>query len=108
MLINRLGYSIPLVDLTEPKLKELKQILTVKPQVLEAYDYGQVKSFTMYRLSEKRIYIPKFNFERSLLSNPQEAIRSIKSIFSISVLTPLSPSNSGRSPELLPISLKSA
>ncbi len=60
MLINKLGYSIPLNKLTEVELKELKQILTVKPQILEAYDFGQVKSFPMYRLSEKRIYMPKF------------------------------------------------
>lgn len=60
MLINKLGYSIPLVDLTEPKLKELKQILTVKPTVLSDYDFGNDTNFPVYRVSNTRIYIPKF------------------------------------------------
>jgi hypothetical protein len=60
MLINKLGYSIPLDDLTEPKLKELKQILTVKPTVLPDYDFGNDTNFPVYRVSNTRIYIPKF------------------------------------------------
>ena len=60
MLINRLGYSIPLEKLSEADLRELKNSLTVKPHTIEAYDFGNIKSFPMYRLSEKKIYIPKF------------------------------------------------
>jgi superfamily II DNA or RNA helicase len=60
MLINKLGFSIPLTDLTELELKELKENLIFKANVIEAYDFGQAIPFKMYRMSEKKIYIPKF------------------------------------------------
>lgn len=59
-MINRLGYSKETKDFTEEKLKELKANLTVKPEVLPDYDYGQIEPFEVFRTTEARIYMPKF------------------------------------------------
>lgn len=59
-MINRLGYSKELSDFTQEQLEQIKANLTVKPEVIPDYDYGQVEPFEVYRTSEKRLYMPKF------------------------------------------------
>jgi superfamily II DNA or RNA helicase len=59
-LISKKGYGVFLDSISEKELKELEKALTVKPTVLSDYDFGNDNSFPVYRLSDTRIYIPKF------------------------------------------------
>jgi superfamily II DNA or RNA helicase len=59
-IINNKGYGVLLSTINDDELETLKESLTVKPNVLADYDFGQVESFPVYRLSEKYIYLPKF------------------------------------------------
>jgi len=59
-IINNKGYGIYLNSIIKEELETLKEILTVKPIVLADYDFGQIEPFSIYRLSDTRIYIPKY------------------------------------------------
>lgn len=59
-LISKKGYGLFLDSISESELKELEKALTVKPAVLADYDFGEDTSFPVYRLSDTRIYLPKF------------------------------------------------
>jgi superfamily II DNA or RNA helicase len=58
VLSNR-GYGIELSCFNDEQLQSLKDELTVKPNIMDDYNEG-VEPFPVYRLSEKRIYVPKF------------------------------------------------
>ena len=59
-ILNRKGYGIPRAELTASQEVALKEELTVKPNVLPDYDYGDVKSYPTYRMNSKYYYVPKF------------------------------------------------
>ena len=59
-MINQFGYGIKLNTLSEDDLNKLKDNLTVKPDIMADYDYGQIEPFSVYRTSETRIYVPKY------------------------------------------------
>ena len=59
-MISSKGYSILLDDIEKEDLAKLKSNLTVKPKVMADYDFGKDSSFPVYKLSNTRIYIPKF------------------------------------------------
>jgi len=59
-LISKKGYGVFLNSISETELNGLKKTLTVKPSVLTDYDFGDDTSFPVYRLSDTRIYLPKF------------------------------------------------
>jgi superfamily II DNA or RNA helicase len=59
-IINNKGYGILLNTFVKDELEILKETLTVKPNVLQDYDFGQIEPFPVYRLSNKYIYVPKF------------------------------------------------
>lgn len=59
-LISKKGYGIFLDSIKKDELEALKKKLTVKPTVLSDYDFGDDTSFPVYRLSDTRIYIPRF------------------------------------------------
>lgn len=58
VLSNR-GYGVELNSLSEEELDSLKNELTVKPSIMEDYS-DSVEPFPVYKISKKRIYIPKF------------------------------------------------
>jgi superfamily II DNA or RNA helicase len=58
--ISKKGYSIFLNSIKKDELEVLKNQLTVKPIVLSDYDFGEDTTFPVYRLSDTRIYIPKY------------------------------------------------
>lgn len=47
-------------SISERELAALKQQTTVAPKVLTEYDFGNDLSFPTYRISDTRIYIPKY------------------------------------------------
>jgi superfamily II DNA or RNA helicase len=59
-IITKKGHGIFLDSIQKDELELLKKLLTVKPVVLTDYDFGEDSSFPVYRLSDTRIYIPKF------------------------------------------------
>jgi superfamily II DNA or RNA helicase len=59
-LISKKGYGVYLDSISKNDLKELEKALTVKPSVLTDYDFGSDTTFPVYRLSDTRIYLPKF------------------------------------------------
>lgn len=59
-MISKKGYGVYLDSISEKELELLKKNLTVKPIVLNDYDFGEDTSFPVYRLSDTRIYLPKF------------------------------------------------
>ncbi len=59
-LISKKGYGVFLDSISETELKSLEKALTVKPSVLAEYDFGTDTAFPVYRLSDTRIYLPKF------------------------------------------------
>jgi len=59
-LITSKGYGIFLNTINPEELELLKKALTVKPVVLTDYDFGDDTSFPVYRLSDTRIYVPRF------------------------------------------------
>ena len=58
-LISKKGYGIFLDSISKDELESLKKTLTVKPNVMADYDFG-IEPFPVYRLSDTRIYIPKY------------------------------------------------
>jgi superfamily II DNA or RNA helicase len=59
-LISKKGYGVFLNSISESDLESLEKTLTVKPNVLADYDFGEDKTFPAYRLSDTRIYLPKY------------------------------------------------
>jgi len=57
-IITKRGYGISLESLNEEELEKLKTTLTVKPRIVPEYDFGDDTEFSVYRLSDTRIYIP--------------------------------------------------
>ncbi len=58
MSLSYKGKRIPLDILSDIELKDLKESLTVIPNVLS--DYGPPEKFSVYRINSKYIYVPKF------------------------------------------------
>ena len=59
--ITNLGYSIKLNSIDSMMLKEIKDELTVKPELLNKnYLNTDVESFEVYRVSKNSIYIPRY------------------------------------------------
>ena len=58
--LSKKGYGVFLDSVSELELETLKKTLTVKPTVLTDYDFGSDSSFPVYRLSDTRIYLPKY------------------------------------------------
>lgn len=56
-VLNSKGYGIDLKDVQD--LDNLKEELTVKPSIMDDYN-DSVEPFPVYRISETRIYVPKF------------------------------------------------
>jgi superfamily II DNA or RNA helicase len=57
--LNKRGYVIKKNTLTSKKIKEITDILTVKPNIPS--DYGQViNTFKVYLENDNKLYIPKF------------------------------------------------
>lgn len=59
-LISRSGYSIKLDQITPEQLTKLKKNLTVKPKVISEYSTDKDTSFPVYRISNTRIYLPRY------------------------------------------------
>lgn len=59
-LISKKGYGIYLETLSSEEKAAIQKQLTVKPVVLADYDCGKDDSFPVYRISDTRIYIPRF------------------------------------------------
>lgn len=59
-VISKKGYGIYLNSISKDELSLLEKTLTVKPKVLTDYDFGEDNSFPVYRISETRIYVPKY------------------------------------------------
>ena len=59
-LISKKGYGVFLDSITTDELENLKKTLTVKPNVMADYDFGKDNVFPVYRLSDTRIYLPKY------------------------------------------------
>lgn len=59
-LISKNGYGIYLDSITPEEVEKIKRGLTVKPIVVSDYDFGSDKSFPVYKLSDTRIYLPKW------------------------------------------------
>ncbi len=59
-IITKKGYGIFLNSIEDSELDKIKKELTVKPEVFADYDFGEDSSFPVYRLSDTRIYLPKF------------------------------------------------
>lgn len=58
VLSNR-GYGIDISSISDTELESLKETLTVKPNVMDDYN-DSIEPFPVYRISEKRIYVPKY------------------------------------------------
>lgn len=59
-IINSKGYGILKNSLTKDEEQELKEELTVKPNVLPDYDFGDNKPYPVYRFNSTRYYVPKY------------------------------------------------
>lgn len=59
-LISKKGYGVFLNSISKDELESLEKTLTVKPSVLTDYDFGADTSFPVYRLSDTRIYLPRY------------------------------------------------
>jgi superfamily II DNA or RNA helicase len=59
-LISKKGYGVFLDSIEEKELQQLEKSLTVKPSVLTDYDFGEDTTFPVYRMSDTRIYLPKY------------------------------------------------
>lgn len=59
-LISKKGYGIYLETLSPEEKATIKKQLTVKPVVLADYDCGKDDSFPVYRISDTRLYVPRF------------------------------------------------
>lgn len=59
-LITKNGYGLYLNSLTPECISGIQKELTVKPKVLSDYDTGSDLSFPVYKMSENRIYMPKY------------------------------------------------
>lgn len=57
--LNHKGYGILRKELTDEQEKILKEELTVKPNVIPDYDFGNNKSYPVYRMNSTRYYVPK-------------------------------------------------
>lgn len=60
--INKDGYQISLQDLSKKQLKEIKETLTVKPELI--IEYAKPKKFPLFQLDNHAITVPrKWGFE---------------------------------------------
>jgi superfamily II DNA or RNA helicase len=57
--LSHKGLGIPKSELTEEKMKEILKELTVKPIIMQDFDFGN-NEFKVYRQNSTHLYVPKF------------------------------------------------
>ena len=57
-LISKKGYGVFLDSIED--VEQLQKALTVKPIVLTDYDFDEDTAFPVYRMSDTRIYLPRY------------------------------------------------
>jgi hypothetical protein len=57
--INHRGYGIPFSKLSQQELESLKDELTVSPIIPYGQTVSEVKSFSLYKQSQSKLYVPK-------------------------------------------------